>query len=165
MAAALKRDIEKPLTRRRGRRVIPMMAAKQSGAAVSGKSPTAIADPFKVPLWLHLLVGLYRGTTLFTGGLLIAVLALYGCTVYVDKSVQAGVQRLEGLRRSQQQLTTANEVLKQHLAEQAEDPGAALELPQPNSLIFLPPAAPEANATPEAATVPAQPLVTQPLGY
>ncbi|NEQ30353.1 MAG: hypothetical protein F6K04_05030 [Leptolyngbya sp. SIO4C5] len=167
MAAALKRDIEKTAGRRRSRSVVPMLAAakRAHSVPVSVEPGPAFAAPQR-PLWLQLLLGLYQGTTVLSGGLLIAVLALYGSTVYVDKSLQAGAQRLEALRRSQHQLTTANEVLKQHLAEQAEAPGAALELPQPNSLIFLSPAATEATESAAVETeVPPHPALAHPLGY
>ncbi|NJN03659.1 MAG: hypothetical protein HC816_14940 [Leptolyngbyaceae cyanobacterium RM1_1_2] len=180
MAAALRRNIEQSPTRRRSRRVGSLRAVQQEPPVLISavKRPAAIAAALKTPLWLRLLSGLYQSTTVLSGGLLLATLVLYGCTVYVDKSVQAGRQRLEGLRRSHQQLTTASEVLKQHLAQQAEAPGAALELPQPNGLIFLAPAdskasdsAPELSpqpvpqSLPEAIAAPTRPPFSQPLGY
>ncbi|MEO0828033.1 MAG: hypothetical protein AAFW84_22945 [Cyanobacteria bacterium J06635_15] len=127
------------------------------------------------PLWLKLLLRCQQGTTVITGTLLVSVLALYSSTVSLNGQVNHGVQRLSGLQRDRQQLTTANEVLKHHMAEQAKAPGAGLHTPRPNGMLFLNSSSPTAETThqqpdpiPSANTIPTtlgqRPFI-QPLGY
>jgi hypothetical protein len=92
----------------------------------------------------------------------------YGTSVYINRQLNQVSQRLNRLQRSEQQLTTANEVLKNHLAHQVETPEMGFQPPQPGNVIFLKPT-PQAAAS---AQVPASvinrfalPKVDVPLGY
>ncbi|MGF1569921.1 MAG: hypothetical protein ACFCVD_17945 [Nodosilinea sp.] len=94
-------------------------------------------------------------------------LASYGASVYVDRQLSQATQRLNQLQRSEQQLTTVNEVLKSHMAEQAEAPDTALQPPTPGNVIFLQPAPgqPMAPAVRSPSRRFPWPGVDAPLGY
>ena len=99
-----------------------------------------LPDKTAAPLWLKILLSVYQGSTFLTGGLVASALLVYGWTVGVNQLMVQGAHRLEGLQRSKQQLLAANEVLKSHMAQQAENSGAGLHPPQPASAIFTQPA-------------------------
>ena len=92
------------------------------------------------PLWLRLLLVTYQGSTLLTGGLVASALLVYSWTVSVNQLMLQGSHRLESLQRSKQQLIAANEVLKSHMAQQAENSRMRLQPPQPAGAIFIEPA-------------------------
>lgn len=77
-------------------------------------------------------------SSLVAGGFIALALGTYGYTVYIDRQLNSSIRHLERLQRSEQQLTTVNEVLKNHMAEQAERPSAGFKPPQPTNVIFLP---------------------------
>lgn len=101
-------------------------------------------------------------------------LVSYGTSVYISRQLNQANQKLNRLERSEQQLTTANEVLKNYIAQQVgnqlsdgENNTAGLQPPQPSSVIFL---KPTQGAAPVA--LPKQvvnrfslPQVEVPLGY
>lgn len=94
-------------------------------------------------------------------------LVSYGVSVYIDRELSQATRRLNQLKHNEQQLTTVNEVLKNHLAEEAEAPTTGLQPPQPGSVIFLRPAQQRPVVAPEP---PIQrwfnlPQVESPLGY
>jgi hypothetical protein len=67
-------------------------------------------------------------------------LVSYGTSVYVSLQLSQTTQKLSRLQRSEQQLTTANEVLKNYLAQQVQAGETGLQPPQPGNVIFLKPA-------------------------
>lgn len=106
----------------------------------SQPSLTTIAPlpkPSPRPLWLKLLLRCQQGSTVVTGTLMLSLLAVYSSTVSLNSQVSQGTQQLADFHRDRQQLTAANEVLKHHMAEQAEAPGAGLNIRHPNSMLFL----------------------------
>ncbi|HEY9738295.1 MAG TPA: hypothetical protein V6D06_18510 [Trichocoleus sp.] len=112
------------------------------------------------------LAAVNTGVSVLSGLLVTTVLGGYGYTVYVDRQLDQSSARLETLQRSEQQLTTVNEVLKNHMAKQAETSGTGLQPPQPTNVIFLKPAQRRIASQPgQPAPVarPSQPL--PPLGY
>lgn len=111
------------------------------------KLPEKPADP----LWLRLLVVAYQGSMLLTGGLVASVLLVYGWMVGANQLTLQAVHRLESLQRSKQQLIAANEVLKSHMAQQAENSGTGLHPPQPASAIFIQPASERPATNPQRA--------------
>lgn len=136
---------------------------------------SALPKPQPRPLWLRLLLRCQQGTTVMAGTLMVSALALYSSTVSLNSQVGQGTQRLATLQRDRQQLTTANEVLKNHMAEQAEAPGAGLHTPHPDGMLFLNSSAPSAES-PRQQAVPVAPTnavphswgqrpFVQPLGY
>lgn len=117
-----------------------------------------------IPKWLRLLILTQRGSSIVTFALVGLTLLVYGWTVYAQELWGRQYRQLEALQRQERQLTATNEALKQNLAQQAEQPGSRLTPPNPNSMIFLPPAAPRPSTAPAA---PAQtPLApNRPLAY
>lgn len=117
-----------------------------------------------VPLWLRALTVAQRTSTVVTFSLIASTLAVYGWTVYSQQLWGTEYHRLEALQRQERQLTAANEVLKDQMAQEAEDPASGLLIPDPTHAIFLQPAPTTEPAPVQAAPAP-KPLQTAPLGY
>lgn len=94
----------------------------------------------KLPLGLSVLNRLQQGSTAITGLLVTAALLVYGSTVYVDKSTTKAIIQLDELQGEAQQLTSANESIKQTLAEQATRSDSGLEPYEAGDVIFVEPA-------------------------
>lgn len=118
----------------------------------------------RLPLGLKLLVGVQQGSTVLTGGLVATALIIYSWTVYLDKSIARSFQHLEALKVSTQQVTTANETLKNSMAEQAESPAAGFTPFEPKRAIFLSPAPARPSVEPGPAPDKSAPM-SHPLGY
>jgi hypothetical protein len=129
-----------------------------------------IASPV-VPLPPHpsraiqVLTSLQIVSSVLAASLVGLALISYGATVYVDRQLNQATRRLHQLQRSEQQLTTANEVLKSHMAQQADGLAAGLTPPNPDQVIFLRPAQqrPRTNAAGESRL--SLPRVIRPMGY
>lgn len=161
MTVALKSDVARRRASARKRsseaRVTPLRivttqpSARQSAAnfrlQVVAQKPHSERSVYRLPeksadpLWLRLLLAIYQGSTLLTGGLAASALVVYSWTVGVNQLMLQGAHRLETLQRSKRQLIAANEVLKSHMAQQAENSATGLQPPQPADAIFIPPAA------------------------
>ncbi|TVQ05443.1 MAG: hypothetical protein EA368_19265 [Leptolyngbya sp. DLM2.Bin27] len=112
---------------------------------------------------------------LVSSALAVSLVALtlvsYGTSVYISRQLSQANQQLNRLQRSEQQLTTANAVLKNHLAQQVESEAMGFQPPQPGSVIFLKPSPQTAVvALPSQVSHPvmrrfALPKVDVPLGY
>jgi hypothetical protein len=138
-----------------------------SRQAVSRLSHQTVQLPTSpaTPLWLRVLTTAQRTSTVVTFSLVASALAVYGWTVYSQQLWGTEYQRLESLQRQERQLTAANEVLKDQLAKEAEDPASGLSMPNPTSAIFLQPAPlTQSPAAPQAAPA-SKPFRTVPLGY
>ncbi|MGD1951548.1 MAG: hypothetical protein ACFB14_18155 [Leptolyngbyaceae cyanobacterium] len=118
----------------------------------------------RLPLGLKLLVGVQQGSTLLTGGLVATALVVYSWTVYLDQTVARSFQRLEHLKASIQQVTTANATLKNSMAEQAESPAAGFKPFEPKRAIFVQSAPPRPSVEPDAEPETPRPM-PHPLGY
>lgn len=118
----------------------------------------------KQPLGIRLLSILHQLSSVGTAAVVVLVLAGYGYSVHMSRQLSQSEQRLSQLQRSEQQLTTVNEVLKNHIAEQVEQTSVGLKPPQLGNVIFLEPA--PARDVPNEAPVD-QPISIprQPLGY
>lgn len=134
--------IEKPKTSA----VVPLQATqplKLGKSAVRDRTNNP-SLPFdkrtKLPLGLTLLNRLQQGSTIVTGLLVTGALAVYGSTVYVDKSTSHALVQLDALQGESQQLTSANESIKQSLAEQAIQADSGLEPYESGDVLFLEPA-------------------------
>lgn len=127
----------------------------------------AVPTPFQPAKGLQILAALNTGLSLVSGLLVLSALGAYGYSVYIDRHLEQATDYLARLQRSEQQLTTVNEVLKNHIAKQAENPSAGLQAPQPNNVIFLKPAQQRVAANPNSASPkPPQPRQpSAPLGY
>ena len=101
---------------------------------------------------------------MITGGLVATALVIYSWTVYLDQTVARSFDRLEALKASIQQVTTANATLKHSMAEQAESPASGFKPFDPERVIFVAPA--PARPSAELLVEPdVQAPMPHPLGY
>lgn len=138
-----------------------------NGAAVRVKADPntralVLPDKPSLPLGLRLLNRMQQGSTVVTSLLVTGALLIYGSTVYVDKSTNRALSQLDELQGESQQLTSANEAIKQSLAEQAVREESGLELSDPGDVLFLSPLPRR-----QSAVVPDEDVVEmpRPLGY
>ena len=126
----------------------------------TGQSLSLPKQP-NLPLGLKLLNRLQQGSAIVTSLLVTSALVVYGSTVYVEKSTQRALIRLDTLQGESQQLTSANESIKESLAEQAVQPDSGLEPYEAGDMLFLTPEPLRKGAepAPPAAEMPG------PLGY
>ena len=146
------------------RRQEPSQIRSVSSSAVSHQTVQSFPTSQSTPLWLRVLTAAQRTSTVVTFSLVASTLAIYGWTVYSQQLWGTEYQRLESLQRQERQLTAANEVLKNQMAQEAEDPASGLTMPDPTSAIFLQPAPPTQSAMPQAVPTP-KPVRAAPLGY
>lgn len=141
--------------------VVPLrVGAPAARVRLENKSLLLPRQP-KLPLGLQVLHRLQQGSALVMGVLVTGALAVYGSTVYVDKSTSRALVQLDELQGESQQLTSANESIKQSLAEQAAQAGSGLEPYEADDVILLTPAPRRAGAAPEEPV----PELPGPLGY
>lgn len=117
----------------------------------------------KLPLRLQLLNYLQQGSAIVTSLLVTGALVVYGSTVYVDKSTQRALIQLDTLQGESQQLTSANEAIKESLAEQATQPDSGLKPYDTGDMLFLTPEPLRKGAAPAKSAAPA--ALPGPLGY
>ncbi len=106
-------------------------------------------------------------SAVMAGALVSLALVGYGTSVYVDRQLTQSTRRLHPLQRQSEQLTTAQEVLKNHLAQQVEAGANGLQRPRPDHVIFLQPS-PQRGQPPLPTATPERfiwPQVDAPLGY
>ena len=145
---------------------VPVASAAEPAKRVR-EMPAAASAPLKLPnrpalpLGLQLLNRIQNASTVLTGVLMSGALLAYGSTVYVDRSTDQALHQLDALQSESQQLTTANESIKQSLAEQAIREDSGLELHEADDVLFLAPEAPRQVEVPEAV----EPKPLRPLGY
>ncbi len=148
--------------------VVPLQPAqplKVGGPAVrvrTGDRAVLLPKKAKLPLGLTLLNRLQQSSTIVTGLLVTGALIAYGSTVYVDKSTSHALVQLDELQGESQQLTSANESIKQSLAEQAIQEDSGLEPYESGDVLFLKPEPLRKNAVGEAE---ASGELIEPLGY
>ncbi|MEL7050722.1 MAG: hypothetical protein AAFV85_27050 [Cyanobacteria bacterium J06634_6] len=93
-----------------------------------------------LPLWLQVLDKVQQGSTAVASLLIAGALVLYGSSVYADKSTDRALTHLNRLQSESQQLTAANEAMKQSLAEQAMEENSGLEPYEAGDVLFVTPA-------------------------
>lgn len=136
----------------------------------SSSAVRTLPDSRIMPLWLQWLIKVQRSSSIATCLLAVAVLMVYGWTVYSQQLWSQQYHKLETLQHKERQLMTSSEVLKNQLAQQAERPTTGLVSPQPANLIFLKPA-PERPLRPinpalaATGTAANNKTVPSPLGY
>lgn len=94
----------------------------------------------KLSLRLQLFHRLQQASTVVTSLLVTGALVVYGSTVYVDKSTNRALVQLDELQGESQQLTSANESIKESLAQQAAQEKSGLEPYESGDVLFLTPA-------------------------
>ena len=106
--------------------------------AVFSRSVSSLGKP-KLPFGLKLLNRIQHGSTVVTSVLITGALVLYGSSVYVDRSANRTMSELNRLQSDSQQLTAANEAIKQSMAEQAMSEGSGLEPYEAGDVLFVSP--------------------------
>jgi hypothetical protein len=117
------------------------------------------------PIWLSSLLLLKRSSDVITFLLVAATLTVYSWTVYTQQQWSREYRKLDNLQRNERQLTTANAVFKDQLAQQAESPSTGLVTPTPANTIFLPPAPQRQSHSAPTKTADPEPVAKTPLGY
>lgn len=140
-----------------------------NGPRPGDKNVPILPSSQPAPMWLIRLCSLQRRSFIVTFLLIVGMLTVYGWTVYSQQKWNQAYRKLETLQRNERQLTTTNEVLKNKMALQAEQPATAMVPSQPTSAIFLPASQRPASANQPmiAATSPEfkTKLNPMPLGY
>jgi len=118
------------------------------------------------PAWLTGLYHLQNRCTAMTGLLVTALLIAYGWSAYSQYSWQQARSQLEILKKQERQLMQKNEVLKNNLASQAQQPEMGLVYPSPAEAIALEPSSQttKTSSSISPATPPAR-VSSLPLGY
>ncbi|GET40838.1 hypothetical protein [Microseira wollei] len=152
------------------------MARRESALAgelrlskTDGETAKLVPQSESMPVWLTWLIRWQRRSSVVTFFLVSATLAVYGGTVYTQQLWNREYRQLETLQLQQRQLTAASEVLKNQLADQAEQQDTGLVPATPNNNLFLQPAQEQPKSTPSStrAIDPAakQQLAPTPVGY
>lgn len=118
-----------------------------------------------IPDWLRLLIRLQRGSVIVTFFLVTAALVVYGSTIYMQQLWSKEYRKLQTLQRSERQMIAAGSVLKNQIAQQAEQPGSGLVPQSPNSTILLKPAPERSGVQPRSEEKGMEPPTSTPLGY
>lgn len=155
---------ERPLDRYAAAR--PHTTTALGNASSYGAAPpTLTLSQQLTPRWLSSLLFLKRSSDLVTFLLVTTTLTIYSWTVYTQQQWTRDYRKLENLQRQERQLTTANEVMKNQLAQQAEKPATGLVPPTQTNAIFLPPAQERKSSTTQTQATDSEPVAKSPLGY
>ena len=106
---------------------------------LKGQTVPLLPSAKLTPLWLLRLCSLQRYSFIVTFLLMVGMLSIYAWTVYSQQKWTQAHRQLETLQRNERQLTTTNEVLKNQLAQEAEQPATGLVPSESASAIFLSP--------------------------
>jgi hypothetical protein len=88
-------------------------------------------------MWVQWLTTWQRYTSAIALILISATLSTYGAIVYSQQLWNREYQKLQSLQRQERELTTAEELLKNQLAETAVTPNQGLIPPTPENNVFL----------------------------
>ncbi len=157
--------------RNRNSNIVPLQIGSARRVRSEADSTLSLPQQPKLPLGLRLLTRFQQGSTAITGVLVTGALVVYGSTVYIDKSTNKAILQLDALQGESQQLTAANESIKQSLADQATRPDSGLEPYKSGDVLFVEPAPPReklANENPtddSDSAASEQTEMPKPLGY
>ncbi len=149
------------------RQLVPEQSTLGTNQQQIASLPRLSPSNTTIPQWLLRFYNLYHYSCLGTFLLVVAVLVVYGWTVYSQKLWGQNYQKLQELQRDERQLTKTNEVLKNKMAQEAAKPNAGLLSPNPKKTIFLPEAQLEVNQNSygNIAQPQTQPSLPSSLGY
>lgn len=119
----------------------------------------------RTPGWLRSLMILQRGSDIITLIIGISTLIIYSWTVYTQQQWTQEYRKLGTLQRNERDLTTTNEIIKDHLAQQAESPGTGLVTPTAANTLWLTPAPQRQFREPQHQKSQNETLAKTPLGY
>lgn len=117
------------------------------------------------PVWLSSLLLLQRGSDLIAFILVATTLTIYSWTVYTQQQWSQEYSKLQELQRKERQLTAANAVMKNQLAQQAERPGTGLVNPTPANPLVLPASPQRPTQTTPTQSADPESVAKTPLGY
>jgi hypothetical protein len=120
-------------------------------------------QPRPLPTWVKVLLRVQKTSSMLTFLIMGSVLLTYGWTVVTQQRWGHEYRHWEALQKHEQQLMATNEVLKNQMAQQAENPKVGLVAPDPSSMIFLTPAPPRPTVQVQLSTP--DPIPNKPLGY
>lgn len=140
-------------------------ASKTISPRATGQKVHRINTSGNLPNWLRSLIILQRCSDLITFLLFAGIITVYSWTVYTQQQWTQEYRKLETLQRNERNLTTANESLKNELAQQAESPATGLVTPNTANTILLPPAPQRQFVAPPSHTYKSDSPVKTPLGY
>lgn len=112
-------------------------AGKQQPSTTKGEIPL-VPTSRDMPSWLIRLYTLQRYSSITTFLLVGITLLIYGWTVYSQQLWSQAYHQFQNLQRDERQLTATNEVLKNKMAQEGEQPSTGLVSPSPAGTIFLP---------------------------
>lgn len=99
-----------------------------------------LAQTNSVPVWLRSLLTMeHRAMIVFASVLGLSAI-VYGCTVYTQSLWRSQHGQLQRLQLQESQQAMMNEHLKQQMAQTAELPKSGLIAPNPDRMVFVPPA-------------------------
>lgn len=128
-----------------------------------------ISLPQSKPLWLRSLMGVQVASSMVALLLASSSLTIYGWTIYGQSKWTEEYQELQQLRRKEQQISVANELLKNQIAQQASTSDTGLVSQDSVKRIFLQPVPPRpAPTAPKPYLEPTSGqkyLMTTPVGY
>ncbi len=110
---------------------------ESNSTSTSKRRIPVVPTSLDAPSWLLRLHTIQRYSSVTTFSLVIVALMLYGWAVYSQQLWTQGYKTLQNLQRDERQLTAANEVIKNKMAQEAEQPSNGLILPTPTGTIFL----------------------------
>ncbi|MDJ0580332.1 hypothetical protein [Crocosphaera sp.] len=158
------RRLQKATATRHYQSVAPTNITRKASQSRSKVTPLPTQRK-QLPLALQFLLLVQKGSTTFTCGLVAITLGVYAWTVYAPTLWTREFSKLKTLQRNERQLTASNESLKHKMAEQAEQPGSGLTLPNPHKSLFISPAkvsvmevADQTTETPTPAIIPDTPI-------
>lgn len=112
-------------------------AENQSSVVLN--SPAVELPKSEAPLWLKSLILLNHGSTLFCYVSATVALIMYGMTVYAPKLWTQKYVELQDLQKKERQFTSADETLRDELAQSANEGNSGFVNPtESNQPIFLP---------------------------
>lgn len=104
-----------------------------------------ISLPQSKPLWVKSLIATQMASSIVTVLLASTSIAIYGWTIYGQSRWTSDYQQLQKLRHKEQQISVANELLKNQIAEQASQASSSdtgLVTKDSAKRVFLEPAPP-----------------------
>jgi len=107
-----------------------------------------ISLPQSKPLWLKSLMVTQFTSSIVTVLLATTSVAFYGLTIYGQSKWTTEYQQLQKLRQKEQEISVANELLKNHIAEQASTSDSGFTSRDSVKRIFLEPAPPRPAPNP-----------------
>ncbi len=100
---------------------------------------SVVPNSESLPLWLVRWQTFQRYSSIAAFLLVMVNLTVYGWTVYAQQIWSQNSRKLQDLQRQERQITTANEIIKNKMAKEAEKPTVGLVAPTPAQTVFVSP--------------------------